>query len=61
MPTPLDMLIGPSLRYSQGPREGEVPGSRQPYSPVMATAGAFAAVIAIGWAVRTLSRRGNDI
>lgn len=58
MLTPLDILIGPALRHPQGPREGEVPGSGQPFSPVVAIAVTLASTLAIGWAVRTMIRTG---
>lgn len=57
MPTPLDLLIGPALRHSQGSREGEVAESRQPYSRPATIAVSLAAALALGWAIRTLMRR----
>lgn len=49
---PLDLLIGPALRQPSRPKDGEVPGSGQPYSPAIAVASALATIIALGWAIK---------
>ncbi len=59
MLNPLNLLIGPALRHPQGPREGEVPGSGQPYSATVASVGAIVAVAALGWTIRAAMRRGS--